>query len=72
MMRVYSVEKVISKNGTVQLDALPFPPGELVDVIVLARKSAADAARMGTLKDSVLKYERPLEPVAEEDWDAPA
>lgn len=70
MMRVYSVEKVISKNGTVQLEGLPFPPGELVDVIVLARKGAADTAHMQTLKDSVLNYEQPLEPVAEEDWDA--
>ena len=68
MMRVYSVEKVISKNGTVQLEGLPFPPGELVDVIVLARKGAAETAHMRTLKDSVLNYEQPLEPVGEEDW----
>ena len=70
MIRVYSVEKVISKNGTVQLEGLPFPPGELVDVIVLARKSEEDTAYTRTLKDSVLSYELPLEPVAEEDWDA--
>ena len=49
-MRVYSVEKVISENRTMQLDALPFPPGELVDVIVLARKKSVDRPRVHTLK----------------------
>ena len=69
-MRVYSVEKVISENGTMQLDALPFPPGELVDVIVLARRKSVEGARVHTLKGSVLKYEQPFEPVADNDWDA--
>lgn len=70
MIRVYSVEKTISKNGTLQLEALPFSPGEMVDVLVLARKTAADAPPMYVLKNSVLRYDQPFEPVAEEDWDA--
>ena len=45
MMRTYNVEKVVSKNGTVQLEGLPFPPGELVEVIVRARKEPAPTAR---------------------------
>jgi hypothetical protein len=69
MMRTYSVEKIVSKNGTVQLEALPFPPGELVEVIVLARKGSTPATRLRSLKGSVLKYEQPFEPVAEEEWD---
>jgi hypothetical protein len=68
-MRTYSVEKIVSKNGTVQLEALPFPPGERVEVIVLARKDPAQTA-LRTLKGSVLKFEQPFDPVAEEDWDA--
>ena len=68
-MRAYSVEKVVSPNGTVQLDALPFPAGELVEVIVLARKRYGRAQDLPKLKDTVVKYELPLEPVAEEDWD---
>lgn len=64
-MRINSVEKVISENGTMQLESLPFRPGELVDVIVLACKKSVDDARFHTLKDSVLKYEQPFEPVVE-------
>ena len=66
-MRAYSVEKVVADNGTLQLEALPFPPGELVEVIVLVRKGKP--AQISALKDSVLKYEQPFEPVTEEDWD---
>jgi len=69
MMQIYNVEKVVSKNGTVQLEALPFPPGELVEVIVRVRKELAPMARPCTLKGSVLKFDLPLEPVAEEEWD---
>jgi hypothetical protein len=47
------------------LESLPFRPGELVDVIVLACKKSVDDARFHTLKDSVLKYEQPFEPVVE-------
>ena len=68
MMRAYRVEKVIADNGTLQLEALPFLPGKLVEVIILARKT--DIAQIRVLKDSVLKYEQPCEPVSEEDWDA--
>jgi hypothetical protein len=68
-MRAYSVEKVISKNGTLQLEALPFAAGEVVEVIVLARKGYGRAQDLSKLKDSVVKYELPFEPVAEEDWD---
>ncbi|HSN78528.1 MAG TPA: hypothetical protein VL334_25950 [Anaerolineae bacterium] len=69
-MRTYSVEKIVSKNGTVQLEALPFPPGERVEVIVLARKDSGQTANLRTLTGSVLKFEQPFDPIAEEDWDA--
>ena len=70
MMRTYNVEKIVSKNGTVQLEGLPFPPGELVEVIVRARKEQAPTARPRTLKGTVLKFDLPYEPIAEEEWDA--
>lgn len=67
-MRGYSVEKTIAPDRTLQLEALPFAPGELVDVIILTRKPEPSQVR--TLKDSVLKYEQSFEPVAADDWDA--
>ena len=70
MMRTYNIEKVVSKNGTVQLEGLPFPPGELVEVIVRVRKGPEPMARPHTLKGTVLKFEMPFEPIAAEEWDA--
>lgn len=37
-MRAYRVEKRVTANGALQLEALPFSEGELVEVIVLARE----------------------------------
>ena len=69
-MLAYSIEKVIAQNGTVQLEALPFAPGEVVEVIILARKPSPKPAPAPVLKHSVLKYDKPFEPVADDDWDA--
>lgn len=69
-MRAYSIEKVVSDNGTVQLEALPFSPGEIVEVIVLARKAPPAIANGLLLRDSVVKYDLPFEPVADDCWDA--
>lgn len=69
-MRAYSIEKVVSDSGTVQLEALPFSPGEFVEIIVLARKAPPAIADRLLLKDSVVKYDLPFEPVATESWDA--
>jgi hypothetical protein len=69
-MLAYSVEKVIAQNGTVQLEALPFPPGELVEVIVLARKPNQKPVPAQVLRHSVLRYDQPFAPVADEEWSA--
>ena len=69
-MRAYRVEKKISPNGALQLDALPFHEGELVEVIVLAREEKPAQAAGSSLKGTVIEYINPTEPVAEEDWEA--
>lgn len=68
-MRAYRVEKVVSKDGTVHLEALPFTAGEVVEIIVLAN----DKKRGNTkypLKGTVLRYDDPTKPVAQDDWEA--
>lgn len=69
-MRVYTTETVISPEGIVHLEALPFPAGQIVDVIVLARKDKNGNRSYRSLKGTVIKYDYPLEPVAVDDWDA--
>lgn len=70
-MRAYRVKKKVSQDGSVQLKALPFQAGEVVEIIVLAHERSKEKknASLHPLKGSVLEYIDPTEPVAQNDWD---
>ena len=69
-MRAYKVETTIPEDGILALDALPFRAGEVVEVIILSREEPQREAVRGSLRGKVVHYERPTEPVADEEWDA--
>jgi len=66
VMQMFHAESVVEKDGKLHLDHVPFSEGEAVHVFV----SSARRVTQQHLKGSVLKYEHPLAPVAEKDWDA--
>jgi hypothetical protein len=66
VMRMFHAEIVVEKDGKLYLDHVPFSEGETVHVFV----SSATPLTEQSLKGSVLKYEQPLAPVAEGDWEA--
>ena len=68
-MRAYRVEKRVTANGALQLEALPFSEGELVEVIVLSREGE-QAPRRSSVRGQVIEYIDPTEPVALDDWEA--
>jgi hypothetical protein len=68
-MRAYRVKKVVSQNSLLELYALPFQPGEIVEVIILSREDKMRETNRYPLKGQVLKYENPTEPVAQDDWE---
>jgi hypothetical protein len=69
MTPAHRIEAVLIEDGKLSLDNLPFRAGQAVEVIVLpAARPAALAAH--PLRGTVLRYDRPTEPVAEADWDA--
>lgn len=71
MMLAYRIEKIILQNGELVLKGLPFQPGEMVEVLILPQQKNKIYAtpKELSLKGSVLKYEKPFEPVALNDWD---
>lgn len=69
-MQALRVETTISKNGELQVKGLPFRPGEKVEVIVLPLHRRMTVAKTLDLKNSVLQYKDPTNPVAEQDWEA--
>jgi hypothetical protein len=62
VMQTFHAEIVVEKDGTLHLDHVPFPAGQVVHVFVSSATRITDQP----LKGSVLKYEQPLAPVAEE------
>jgi hypothetical protein len=61
-MQTFHAETVVERDGKRDLDHVSFSEGESVHVFV--------SSAMVVRKDSVLKYEPPLVPAAEEDWES--
>jgi hypothetical protein len=68
MMPAHRIEAVLLEDGKLLLDHLPFRAGQVVEVIVLPSNRPAVPA--SALRGTVLRYDRPTDPVAESDWGA--
>ena len=68
MSSTYRIEAVISEDGKLLLDHLPFRAGQAVEVIVLLADQITSSGQ--TLRGMVLRYDQPTAPIAEADWDA--
>jgi hypothetical protein len=68
MTPAHRIEAVLAEDGKLSLDHLPFRAGQAVEVIVLpvTRATPPEPALRGT----VLRYDQPTAPVAEDDWGA--
>lgn len=68
-MDAYRTEKVLTEDGTLHLDALPFQKGESVEIVVRVRGAGPDETETPSVAGAVRRHDRPTEPVAEGDWD---
>ena len=68
-MQAYWQDAAVGAEGDLRLEGLPFAPGEPVEVLVISKTPGPAAAGSRSLRDSVLDFREPLEPVAGEDWD---
>lgn len=68
-MGAVRIETTVDERGEVHLTKLPFPAGEPVEVIV-APKPPRQQGNGFPLRGIPIAYDRPTDPVAEEDWDA--
>jgi len=66
MTPAHRIETVLTEDGKLLLDQLPFRAGQVVEVIVLPVATSTPANH--PLRGSVLRYDRPTDPVAESDW----
>lgn len=66
-MYAHRVEATLNQEGALVLTDLPFHAGEAVEVIVLPR---SNVIKSYPLRGKPVVYTEPLEPVAQNDWDA--
>ena len=66
----HRVETTLQQDGTLTLDRLPFQAGRSVEVIILPVAKNPKVADPYPLRGIPIHYDRPCDPVAEEDWDA--
>lgn len=69
-MQHYRCETRIDDRGRLRISQLPFQPGEEVEVIVRPRRPRLDSASRYPLRGLSYRYDRPTDPVAEDDWTA--
>jgi hypothetical protein len=69
MTPAHRTEAVLSEDGKLSLDNLPFRAGQAVEVIVLAA-TPRPAPVAHPLRGMVVRYDQPTAPVAEGDWGA--
>lgn len=67
MTPAHRAEVILSEDGKLSLEYLPFRAGQAVEVIVLPISRLPHSA--SSLRDLVVHYDRPTDPVAETDWD---
>jgi hypothetical protein len=65
----HRLETTLQQDGTLTIDHLPFRAGQVVEVIVLplARRDGSDNPY--PLRGLPVHYDRPTEPIADNDWE---
>lgn len=66
----HRVETTLQQDGRLLLDNLPFHAGEAVEIIILAAPVRAQQQHHYPLRGTPIQYDRPFEPVAQDEWDA--
>jgi hypothetical protein len=69
-MSTHQVEAVLSQDGTLVLNDLPFHAGEAVEVIIVSHNVKTGSSNPYPLHKTPLIYDDPAEPVAVDDWEA--
>ena len=69
-VQAHWTKTTVGEHGELVLEGLPFEPGQPVEVLVISKTAGSITSEGRSLRDSVLEFREPLEPVASEDWDA--
>lgn len=71
-MIAHRVETTLNQDGKLMLDNLPFHASEAVEIIILSQPTRVQHEKRYLLRGTALQYDRPTEPIAQDEWDAAA
>lgn len=66
----HRIEAKVGPDGSIILHGLPFHEGETVEIVVKSSEKKKDEDKDYPLRGTPVIYERPFDPVAENDWSA--
>lgn len=68
-MEAYRIETTISKDGSISVKGLPFSEGDKVEIVVRKHKrEQAKSQEKYPLHGLQIRYSKPFDGVAENDW----
>lgn len=69
-MEDYRVETMVSSDGSLTINDVPFRPGDKVQVIIRSQETGKTPEIRYSLRGKPIRYTDPFGSVAEEDWEA--
>jgi len=66
----HRVETTLQEDGQLTVECLPFHAGQRVEVIILPRPNGPSASSPEPLRGTPVRYDRPFDPVADDEWEA--
>jgi hypothetical protein len=69
-MQAHHIKTIIDANGSLHIDALPFPVGEAVDVIVYPTIASRVNGERYPLRNLPVEYIDPFKPTTDADWES--
>jgi hypothetical protein len=68
-MQAHRTKAVVSENGSLILENLPFPAGKPVEVVVFPANNQPSRGERYPLRGSPIQFDDPTSPVDESDWE---
>ena len=68
-MQAHRTKAIVTENGTVIIDKLPFPAGKTVEVVVFPANDRRRQGERYPLRSTPIQFNDPIGSVAEADWE---
>ena len=68
-MQAHRAKAIVSENGSLTIEKLPFPAGKPVEVVVFPARNQAAVQNRYPLRGMPIQFDDPTEPAGECDWE---